>query len=84
MVTGQVVTDEMTGQDDFHSEPHYSFGYKIENPSTGDSKSQYEIRDGDTVQGNLKLKLRMYLRTNTIPISLWTVFVVNKHFLPNR
>lgn len=46
-----VINGENTVQNDLNSDPHYSFGYKIEDPSTGDSKSQYEIRNGDVVKG---------------------------------
>jgi Insect cuticle protein len=35
--------------------PHYSFGYNVNDPTTGDSKSQSETRTGDVVQGQYSL-----------------------------
>ncbi|EFA07077.1 cuticle protein-like [Tribolium castaneum] len=34
---------------------HYDFGYAVNDPLTGDSKSQHEIRRGDVVQGSYSL-----------------------------
>ncbi|XP_063905143.1 larval cuticle protein A2B-like [Zophobas morio] len=31
---------------------HYDFGYAVNDPLTGDSKSQHEVRRGDIVQGS--------------------------------
>ncbi|VVC93503.1 unnamed protein product, partial [Leptidea sinapis] len=39
------------GHHDYHTHPHYSFDYKVEDPHTGDMKSQHESRDGDVVKG---------------------------------
>ncbi|KAL4710426.1 hypothetical protein ACJJTC_008828 [Scirpophaga incertulas] len=36
---------------DYYSHPKYEFEYKVEDPHTGDKKSQHESRDGDTVRG---------------------------------
>ena len=33
------------------SHPKYEFTYKVEDPHTGDKKSQHESRDGDVVKG---------------------------------
>uniref|UniRef100_A0A2H1WWL0 SFRICE_033012 n=1 Tax=Spodoptera frugiperda TaxID=7108 RepID=A0A2H1WWL0_SPOFR len=33
------------------SHPKYEFAYKVEDPHTGDKKSQHEARDGDVVKG---------------------------------
>ncbi|CAG9822713.1 unnamed protein product [Phaedon cochleariae] len=38
----------------FHS-PQYTFGYGVDDPYTGDSKSQVETRNGDIVQGSYSL-----------------------------
>lgn len=35
--------------------PQYTFGYDINDPYTGDSKSQQETRTGDLVQGSYSL-----------------------------
>lgn len=35
--------------------PHYSFGYAVSDPHTGDSKNQQETREGDVVQGSYSL-----------------------------
>ncbi|KAG6463542.1 hypothetical protein O3G_MSEX013929, partial [Manduca sexta] len=39
------------GAIDYYAHPKYEFGYKVEDPHTGDRKSQHEIRDGDVVKG---------------------------------
>ena len=31
--------------------PQYAFDYSVQDPHTGDVKSQWETRDGDTVRG---------------------------------
>lgn len=40
----------------YYAEPeapaNYDFGYSVNDPHTGDSKSQQETRHGDAVQGN--------------------------------
>ena len=36
--------------------PKYHYEYKIEDPHTGDHKSQHEIRDGDKVEGHYSFK----------------------------
>ena len=33
------------------SHPKYEFAYKVEDPHTGDKKSQHEARDGHVVKG---------------------------------
>lgn len=35
--------------------PQYSFAYDVQDPSTGDSKAQFETRNGDIVQGSYSL-----------------------------
>lgn len=35
--------------------PKYEFAYKVEDPHTGDFKSQHENRDGDVVKGYYSL-----------------------------
>ncbi|CAG9839001.1 unnamed protein product [Diabrotica balteata] len=35
--------------------PKYEFKYGIEDPNTGDTKNQYEVRDGDVVKGQYSL-----------------------------
>lgn len=43
--------------DDSEYDPHpqYSYSYDVEDPYTGDSKSQVETRDGDVVKGQYSL-----------------------------
>ncbi|XP_052835194.1 pupal cuticle protein Edg-84A [Drosophila gunungcola] len=38
-------------EDTFDNHPHYSFNYDVQDPETGDVKSQSESRDGDVVHG---------------------------------
>ncbi|CAB3375986.1 Hypothetical predicted protein [Cloeon dipterum] len=40
---------------DYYSYPKYSFGYGVNDPHTGDQKSQWETRDGDVVKGEYSL-----------------------------
>jgi hypothetical protein len=40
---------------DVHARPHYSFNYGVNDPHTGDHKSQSESRDGDFVKGQYSL-----------------------------
>ncbi|CAH0700091.1 unnamed protein product [Spodoptera exigua] len=35
----------------YYSPPKYEFAYEVEDPHTGDKKSQHESRDGDVVKG---------------------------------
>lgn len=35
--------------------PKYEFKYGVEDPKTGDKKSQYETREGDLVKGEYRL-----------------------------
>ncbi|CAG9784943.1 unnamed protein product [Diatraea saccharalis] len=36
---------------DYYAYPKFEFAYKVEDPHTGDFKSQHEHRDGDVVKG---------------------------------
>ncbi|XP_039493159.1 pupal cuticle protein Edg-84A, partial [Drosophila santomea] len=38
-------------EDTYDSHPQYSFNYDVQDPETGDVKSQSETRDGDVVRG---------------------------------
>ncbi|XP_022817915.1 cuticle protein 19-like [Spodoptera litura] len=40
---------------DYYTYPKYEFGYEVEDPHTGDFKSQHEYRDGDVVKGHYSL-----------------------------
>ncbi|XP_011300629.1 cuticle protein 7-like [Fopius arisanus] len=42
-------------QDDHHAPAKYSFNYGVNDPHTGDVKSQHEERDGDVVKGSYSL-----------------------------
>ncbi|XP_015126435.1 larval cuticle protein A3A [Diachasma alloeum] len=41
--------------EDFDAAPQYSFAYDVQDALTGDSKAQYETRNGDVVQGSYSL-----------------------------
>ncbi|XP_012283587.1 LOW QUALITY PROTEIN: calphotin [Orussus abietinus] len=41
--------------EDFDAAPRYSFAYDVQDSITGDSKAQYETRNGDVVQGSYSL-----------------------------
>ena len=41
--------------EDFDPAPQYSFAYDVQDALTGDSKAQYETRNGDVVQGSYSL-----------------------------
>lgn len=41
--------------EDYDPAPQYSFTYDVQDPITGDSKAQYETRNGDIVQGSYSL-----------------------------
>ncbi|XP_014250404.1 cuticle protein 21-like [Cimex lectularius] len=43
------------GGDTFDPNPRYNFEYQVQDPTTGDFKSQRESRDGDVVQGSYSL-----------------------------
>ncbi|XP_063621400.1 histidine-rich glycoprotein-like isoform X2 [Cydia splendana] len=43
------------GHHDYYAHPKYEFEYKVEDPHTGDKKSQHESRDGDVVKGYYSL-----------------------------
>ncbi|XP_057666528.1 larval cuticle protein A2B-like, partial [Diorhabda carinulata] len=37
---------------DYYSHPKYQFQYGVQDPHTGDHKTQHEVRDGDVVKGS--------------------------------
>ncbi|KAI4496323.1 hypothetical protein M0804_000133 [Polistes exclamans] len=41
--------------EEFDATPQYSFAYDVQDTLTGDSKAQYETRNGDIVQGSYSL-----------------------------
>ncbi|XP_072390368.1 cuticle protein-like [Diabrotica undecimpunctata] len=41
--------------EDYSTPAHYEFGYGVEDPHTGDVKSQHETREGDVVKGSYSL-----------------------------
>ncbi|XP_063361482.1 uncharacterized protein LOC134650456 [Cydia amplana] len=43
------------GHHDYYTHPKYEFEYKVEDPHTGDKKSQHESRDSDLVKGYYSL-----------------------------
>ncbi|CAH2075425.1 unnamed protein product, partial [Iphiclides podalirius] len=42
-------------QQNYYTAPHYSFEYSVNDPHTGDIKSQHEAREGDAVRGAYSL-----------------------------
>uniref|UniRef100_A0A6P7GVG1 Cuticle protein 19-like n=1 Tax=Diabrotica virgifera virgifera TaxID=50390 RepID=A0A6P7GVG1_DIAVI len=40
---------------DYYAYPKYQFKYGVNDPYTGDKKSQYETRDGDKVKGSYQV-----------------------------
>ncbi|KAG5872281.1 hypothetical protein JTB14_037414 [Gonioctena quinquepunctata] len=46
-----IQAEESSGKD-YYAYPKYKFNYGVKDPHTGDEKSQYEERDGDTVKGS--------------------------------
>ncbi|KAJ8683136.1 hypothetical protein QAD02_018928 [Eretmocerus hayati] len=49
------VAPVITRFEDYNPHPQYSYGYDVQDSLTGDSKAQYETRDGDVVQGSYSL-----------------------------
>ncbi|XP_057651048.1 cuticle protein 21-like [Diorhabda carinulata] len=43
------------GSEDYSAPAHYEFNYAVEDPHTGDIKSQQETREGDVVKGSYSL-----------------------------
>ncbi|CAH0627015.1 unnamed protein product [Chrysodeixis includens] len=43
------------GHEDYYAHPKYKYSYSVEDPHTGDHKSQHEVRDGDVVKGEYSL-----------------------------
>lgn len=41
--------------EEFDPAPQYTFAYDVQDAITGDSKAQYETRNGDIVQGSYSL-----------------------------
>ncbi|CAG9784939.1 unnamed protein product [Diatraea saccharalis] len=42
---------EESHHEDYYAYPKYAFEYSVEDPHTGDHKTQHETRDGDVVKG---------------------------------
>ncbi|CAH0557233.1 unnamed protein product [Brassicogethes aeneus] len=40
---------------DYYAYPKYEFKYGVQDPHTGDHKTQHEVRDGDVVKGSYSL-----------------------------
>lgn len=55
-IVPQIVPISAKGTDaEFNAHPQYHFEYSVNDPITGDAKSQQESRDGDVVQGTYSL-----------------------------
>ncbi|XP_014246361.1 larval cuticle protein A3A-like [Cimex lectularius] len=51
----QLTVTKSAQPEPFDDHPQYSFSYSVNDPTTGDSKSQNEERDGDVVKGSYTL-----------------------------
>ncbi len=49
------VVAKVVAPEPYDAHPHYNFNYAVNDPTTGDSKSQSETRDGDVVTGQYSL-----------------------------
>uniref|UniRef100_A0A6P7FW29 Cuticle protein 21-like n=1 Tax=Diabrotica virgifera virgifera TaxID=50390 RepID=A0A6P7FW29_DIAVI len=49
------VAKQVVSEDYYSTPAHYDFGYGVEDPHTGDVKSQHETREGDVVKGSYSL-----------------------------
>ena len=54
-VAAPLIAKTIIKQEEFDAHPQYSFNYAVNDPTTGDSKSQTETRDGDVVTGSYSL-----------------------------
>ncbi|CAD6227759.1 GSCOCG00006215001-RA-CDS [Cotesia congregata] len=52
---GLVPAPVLAKLDDYDPYPQYTFAYDVQDAVTGDSKAQYETRNGDIVQGSYSL-----------------------------
>ena len=50
-----VAAPVLAKQEEYDAHPRYSYNYAVNDPSTGDQKSQSESRDGDVVTGQYSL-----------------------------
>ncbi|BET00545.1 Cuticular protein [Nesidiocoris tenuis] len=50
-----VAVKSLKAEEEHDPNPQYNFNYEINDPTTGDQKSQFESRDGDVVQGSYSL-----------------------------
>lgn len=50
-----VVAKTLVKTVEYEAPAQYSYGYSVQDPLTGDSKSQHETRNGDAVQGSYTL-----------------------------
>ncbi len=49
------VVAKVVAPEPYDAHPHYNFNYAVNDPHTGDSKTQEETRDGDVVKGSYSL-----------------------------
>ncbi|XP_032669070.1 SWI/SNF chromatin-remodeling complex subunit SNF5-like isoform X1 [Odontomachus brunneus] len=54
-VSAAVAAVPLARLEEFDAVPQYSFAYDVQDAVTGDSKAQYETRNGDIVQGSYSL-----------------------------
>ena len=54
-VAAPVIAKTIVNPVEYDAHPRYSYNYAVNDPSTGDSKSQSETRDGDVVTGQYSL-----------------------------
>lgn len=51
-IAAPVAVAKTVVQEEYDPNPQYSYGYDVQDGLTGDSKSQHETRNGDTVEGS--------------------------------
>lgn len=54
-VSALLVNNLVADTTDYDPHPQYSYGYDVQDPLTGDTKSQYESRNGNIVSGSYSL-----------------------------
>ncbi|KAF7270920.1 hypothetical protein GWI33_016152 [Rhynchophorus ferrugineus] len=46
------VVGKYSESQDYYAPPQYEFNYGVQDPHTGDHKTQHEVREGDVVKGS--------------------------------
>ncbi|RLU22934.1 hypothetical protein DMN91_005212 [Ooceraea biroi] len=70
--------------EEFDAVPQYSFAYDVQDAITGDSKAQYETRNGDIVRGSYSLIEADDWRTNVVLLAAVLALNVGEAFEKGR